>query len=442
MCDRWWIFLVTEVNSVARATGPSGAQEGARAIASEWFGGTAIRHTAREQEAPAVKDAHVRPRGRRMCRGLALVVALVGFSLWSGAWERPGGSRRASGFLEAAPDRRTASIRGLAFASDGRELLAAGDGRVNVWALPEAKRVRTLTMDMPVVNSLAVSPDGTVAAAGGGVPGKTGIVQLWDWPAGRPRPPIITRTDVVRAIAFRPDGQCLAAANTDGAARVHSVAVGALRFTVTGHRTPVRAVAFSPDSRVLATGGADGTIRLWDAETGAPLRTLSGHSGAVQSLCFAPRGAMLASGGADGTVRLWQYSSGLLARSVRGFDGEVRALAYRRDGARLAALAPERGVFLLDAVSGAVLRTLRAGSEAGAREPWAPAGPPSGQIDFDRDSSQQRGLGPGRRAGRLTALAYHPDGSMLVVGGTGGEAYLWDVRAGRMVAAVAGAAAP
>ena len=40
----------------------------------------------------------------------------------------------------------------------------------------------------------------------------------------------------------------------------------------------VRAVAFSPDGSQLASGSDDYSVKLWSAETGECLKTLAGHS--------------------------------------------------------------------------------------------------------------------------------------------------------------------
>ena len=45
----------------------------------------------------------------------------------------------------------------------------------------------------------------------------------------------------------------------------------ALRATLRGHTNLVRSVAFAPDGKTLVTGGADRALRLWDAHTGKPL---------------------------------------------------------------------------------------------------------------------------------------------------------------------------
>ena len=76
--------------------------------------------------------------------------------------------------------------------------------------------------------------------------------------------------------------------------------------TLTGHSEVVRSVAYSPDGRYLASGSQDKTIKIWEVATGNELRTLTGHSETVFSVAYSPDGRYLASGSADKTIKIWR----------------------------------------------------------------------------------------------------------------------------------------
>ncbi len=108
--------------------------------------------------------------------------------------------------------------------ADGKTLLTAGaDRTVKLWNLSTGKVRHTLEGHSVHITSLAVTPDGHVAASGGGTPVPTGMtkllasdreVRLWDLTESKLR----TRLPMPAAVtdlAFSPDGTLLAVALQD-----------------------------------------------------------------------------------------------------------------------------------------------------------------------------------------------------------------------------------
>ncbi|MEU9982835.1 helix-turn-helix domain-containing protein [Streptomyces sp. NPDC050856] len=215
-------------------------------------------------------------------------------------------------------------VQSVALSPDGRLLAAGGlDRRVALWDVRDPRRPRALPVSTPAfkdtVYALAFSPDGHRLAAGTG----DGTVRLWE-PAVSSRAKRVAPTVLsgpgatVYGLAFSPDGRRLAAGSADGGVHVWPLrggrgsAAGPGRVTplrLTGFTAAVHTVAFRRDSRTLAAGGADGAVRLWDTSgTGAPVphaHPLTGATGPVLSVAFTPDGRSLAAGSLDRSTRVW-----------------------------------------------------------------------------------------------------------------------------------------
>ncbi|MET7619078.1 hypothetical protein [Streptomyces sp. NPDC005408] len=163
---------------------------------------------------------------------------------------------------------------------------------------------------------IALSPDGTTVATAAPEPRLTQI-DLWDRSSGKLIRTLRGHTQVIRSLAFSPDGTMLiSGAGQTSATRsgpgsnalLWDTATGAIRAKLTGHTDDVWQVTFSPDGSTVATADGSGAVRLWDTRTGKLRRVLYGSGGLRGSLVFDHSGTTLMAG-SDG-LSVWDTRNG------------------------------------------------------------------------------------------------------------------------------------
>jgi RNA polymerase sigma factor (sigma-70 family) len=244
----------------------------------------------------------------------------------------------ATGRQLAVIGRHPAPVYDLAIAPDGRSLLSADIGaNVRLWDLDaKGPTYRSLTTN-PVSRgrSLAISPDGRLAAASGKIAEVSSareVASLLD-EKGRPFLPWAWA-------AFTPDNSGLVA--TDGSAIwLWDVAGGKPVRKVAAPQAQIMSVAVSPDGRLLAAG-VDASIRLWHLATGREVKADMRHDAGYSVAAFSPDGRLIVSGcgydmtSDDPSVRVWEVASGREVRRFHGHQAGIYSVAFFPDGRRVA----------------------------------------------------------------------------------------------------------
>lgn len=166
-----------------------------------------------------------------------------------------------------------------------------------------------------VVRGLAFTPDGAVLAVAIGNFEHFGVY-LWDVPNEQLLYPLDGHTDIVWNVAFSPDGNLLASVSSDKTAKIWDWRSKTLLKSL-DFPGEVVSVAFSPDGRTLAVGGVDEPVNriqnaaVWTYSVGSwqLLRKFPEYMN-IAAMAYSPKGGIIIGGGTSRNVQVWNASDG------------------------------------------------------------------------------------------------------------------------------------
>ena len=286
----------------------------------------------------------------------------------------------------------------IAIAPDSRRLLvygqtAWGESRPHPWLIP-------VDGSAPVALGLKRATHGLFDAADDTIVTVSwdNTISFWDARTGQVRQTFNVQ-DRVSAIAGSPDGKTLVVATRTGKVLLMDARSGQVVREVS-HPATVNAVVVSPDSKHLATASDDRTAAVWNLATGEQLLSVP-HDDEVWSVAFGADAGTLVTGGKDGALRLIALATGRQLQRLQ-FDGGIRHIAHRPG-------APMLGV----AVKG-----------SDDDQAWTDV------VIVDRQTGAR--IAGFEHNGHLNKRVFSPDGRTLVTAATNGELALWDTATGQL----------
>lgn len=205
------------------------------------------------------------------------------------------------------------------FSPDGRCAVVGGrDGRVRYWDLETGAPTRELRGSTWGIDDLCVGEDGrlVVTAKGGGV-------NVWglagDGSARRlPAPGNGLGSARLRTVSLSADGRIALSGDDDGF-HLWDVGSGTIAGTWEQPARGFHTVRMTADGRFAVSAAFRSPMRVWDVRGGRCVRVLDGHERGVSCLAVTPDGRYLLAGSGN-DLRRWELDWDLEARDAADWD--------------------------------------------------------------------------------------------------------------------------
>ncbi|MBI3464652.1 MAG: serine/threonine protein kinase [Planctomycetes bacterium] len=345
----------------------------------------------------------------------------------------------------------------IAYSPDGSRLAAyvslAFRGRAAAWARPQAGVHEHRPDRLAAYLSLALMGDrmDDSRLSEGFAAAKSDDTKMWS--SGKLADAVLQGHLQISAVAFSPDRQRLASADTSGKIKVWDSPKYNCTVEWQGHAGEVYEVSFSPDGRRLASGGNDLSVRIWDALTGRRMLEFEGsdgHSGAVYGVAFHPDGEQVVSAGGDLAVRMWNVGRVTDAAILNGHAGPVKGIAFHPDGALLASAGDDGVIKLWRPHTRELVRQFRAHDEVISAVVFSPDGRLLASASDDQTvriwnvstGAEEPDHVLDRHQGKVYGVSFSPDGRLLASASHDGKCVIWNVATGQAQDEMASSAGP
>ena len=196
---------------------------------------------------------------------------------------------------------------------------------------------------------------------------------------------------------------------------------------------PLSCTKYSSDGKLIATGSLSCLINIYNEKDLNWVDTFRGHSERITSLCWHPSyttNTLLCSSSADGSCILWDCKKNMQEKSSNNSDAmDVVAVESPSQS-------PSPMVGVLKGHSGIVSdckfhpsgEYIVSCSQDYTWRMWNIESTSTSEVVTGKELLLQDGHNKG-----ISAIAVHPDGSIVATGDVVGNILLWDVRSGQMI---------
>jgi WD40 repeat protein len=242
-------------------------------------------------------------------------------------------------------------ITSIDYSPDGQTLAIAGFHEVVLYKADGSGPVARLIGLSERIESVQFSPDGIKLAVAGGLPGRTGEIQVWDVEKQKLDLSLPTTYDTVYGVSWSPDGKHIAYGCGDNTLRAIDASSGKQVFFQGSHNDWVFDTTWSPKGDHIISVGRDRTAKLSEFKTERFVDNITSITpgalaGGTLAVVTHPMQEQVLVGGADGIPKIYKIfrtqarKIGDDYNLVKKFDalkGRVYSVDFNSDGTKLVA---------------------------------------------------------------------------------------------------------
>lgn len=242
-------------------------------------------------------------------------------------------------------------ITSMDYSPDGSLLAVAGFHEVLVLKPDGSELVARLIGMSPRITSVRFSPDGEQLAVTGGLPARSGEVQIWDMRRFNLKISVPITYDTIYGASWSPDGQSVAFACADNTVRAIDARTGEQIFFNGAHNDWVLDTVFTVDGKQLISVGRDMSSKLHEFAEERFIDNITSITpgalkGGILAVTRHPTRDEMIIGGSDGQPKVYRIHR--LTKRVIGDDanairdlpamrGRVTTVSVSDDGSLIAA---------------------------------------------------------------------------------------------------------
>lgn len=245
------------------------------------------------------------------------------------------------------------------------------------------------------------------------------------------------------SVSVSPDETVIAATNIESEIKLWDIETGEILQTLrhvsdTDNTIWIFRSQFLADGEHILTGGGDSIMHLWHWQSGEIVRTYE-QQGHVQDITLSPDERLVATGDNQGRFYLWDVETGRLVDTEVFHTQRIRNLEYSSDGTTVLTASNDRTSVLWDIYGAGMADIMSTSTEID----WRPSLSPTGDVIvastfalngaeiqiYDRRNGELINSFA-RHQELISALAYSPDGQLILSGEGSGRAYVRNAQTG------------